>query len=365
MIDPSRWYPPNHAEILRFLTRMQTDRRRRTAVFDWDDTTIFRCLGTATFRFALHTLDIRLGPERLAEVVRGDYGGFTHTAAGVPFAALAADALAAWETLWPLVRAGQSQRAVAAFPAEHQRFRAIVGAFYPLLEETAGPPFAYPFLVEVLGNRSAGAFEALAAEAWRAARDEPVAPVVWRTPDAGRCGPVTATFEGGIALYDEMADLARALTAVGVEVHIVTASAEYAIRAGAALNRFPVPGERIHGVRLIRDDATLTHRSPEDWPLTWRAGKVEVIRRMLPEEPIFVAGDTNTDFEMLTAFDATELRLVINRGQRGPITALYDAALRPESSPLRGITLLQGRDEPAACFRPSQGSIALSPAGPG
>lgn len=356
MLPPGRWFPPNHAALQRLLDRLSRAGRRRTAVFDWDDTTIFRCLGTATFRYAVNNLDIRLDPAQLSEVLRGEYGGATHTLDGRPFAGLAAEAVAAWETLWPLVRAGEAPRAIERFPQEHQRFRAIAGAFYPLIEDRVGAPFAYPYLVEILGDREEAEFEALAERAWAATRAEGVQPVVWSAP--GEAGPVSVEFEGGIGLYEEMAALARALVAAGVEVHVVTASAEYAIRAGVRLTGFPVPPERVHGVRLVAEGRRLTHRSPTDWPLTYRAGKVEVIRRVLPEEPVLVAGDTNTDFEMLTRFPSTELRLIINREQVGPIASLYGLAGQPSGD--GPVTLLQGRDEPQGSLRPAQSSIALS-----
>ena len=60
-----------------------------------------------------------------------------------------------------------------------------------------------------------------------------------------------------------------------------------------------------------------------------------------------MAGDANTDFEMLTHFPQTEMRLILNRNMQGDIRTLYQAPT-PTSAPVT--TLLQGRNENLGCF---------------
>ena len=85
-----------------------------------------------------------------------------------------------------------------------------------------------------------------------------------------------------------------------------------------------------------------------DYPLTYREGKNEIIDRFISARPWFVAGDADTDYDMLTR-PGVSIRLLINRNLSGLIAELYD---RPD-------ILLQGIDQSSGSFRPS--SETLSP----
>ena len=98
-------------------------------------------------------------------------------------------------------------------------------------------------------------------------------------------------------------------------------------------------------------EGKLTIFMDPQWPVTYRSGKVDVIKRELPAAPLLVAGDSNTDFEMLTHFDETVLRLIINRNKSGDIKTLYDQDLQQN--------LLQGRDENHCRFRPARETVQL------
>ncbi|MEI6614280.1 MAG: hypothetical protein WCL37_05235 [Chrysiogenales bacterium] len=56
-------------------------------------------------------------------------------------------------------------------------------------------------------------------------------------------------------------------------------------------------------------------------------GKAENLRRLLDSEPVFVAGDSSGDYEMMTAFPGTRLKLLIRRSQPGKMAALYKKSL--------------------------------------
>ena len=92
-------------------------------------------------------------------------------------------------------------------------------------------------------------------------------------------------------------------------------------------------------------EVVLPEEAP-DYPLTYRAGKNEIIDRFIPGHPWFVAGDADTDYDMLTRPGVT-LRLLINRQLPGLIAELYQ---QPD-------ILLQGIDQTSGCFRPSSETL--------
>ncbi|MCB9763508.1 MAG: haloacid dehalogenase-like hydrolase [Alphaproteobacteria bacterium] len=354
MIPQRRWSPDNHAAVTSFLDSLQGRAGPLTAAFDWDETCIFRCLGTASFRLAIDRLELRFSPDALAELLRGWSGDVAVSAQGVSFEALYDDIVEDWSAVWPMVRDGRHDDARAAHPVTWRDLRARLGFLYDAYEftEGLGPPVAYPYLVELLAGRTEAELEDLARRAWAMACAEVPEDRAW-TSQAGRSPAVTWAWTSGMKLNVEMLDLARALDAAGVQVWVITASGEAFIRAGVQITGFPAPMERVVGIRLQRDASgvTLPKCPPFDThPLTWRAGKAETIRRLLPAPPVFTAGDTNTDVEMLTAFPETELRLVVYRGSRGAIERVY-AHARGEGT-LSGRTLLQGRDEVQGGFAP-------------
>ena len=99
---------------------------------------------------------------------------------------------------------------------------------------------------------------------------------------------------------------------------------------------YPVPPAHVFGVRVeVAEDGLLTTAMPpaERYPLTYRQGKVDLIRLHIPGEPLLVAGDTFTDYEMLVGFERTEVVLLVNRNRGGEIGALYREALGEDDGP--------------------------------
>lgn len=124
--------------------------------------------------------------------------------------------------------------------------------------------------------------------------------------------------DGRIHLRDEMRDLVAALHEAGWEVWVVSASAEPLVQAFA--ERYGLPAERVIGMRLAIDEAgtLLPHL---DGPNTFRQGKVDAIDQRIGRRPVFAAGDTETDLEMLRC---AKHRLLMDRGDP-PIRAIADA----------------------------------------
>ena len=146
-----------------------------------------------------------------------------------------------------------------------------------------------------------------------------------------------------------MQALMRLFQSHGLRCFVVSASSEWLVQTVAPILNFPLDRVDIFGVRTKMGacDVVLPEEAA-DYPLTYREGKNEIIDRFISPSPWFVAGDADTDYDMLTRAGVS-IRLLINRNLGGLIAELYD---RPD-------ILLQGVDQGNGSFRPS--SETLSP----
>lgn len=107
-------------------------------------------------------------------------------------------------------------------------------------------------------------------------------------------------------IYPSQKALIQRLHAAGVDVWIVSASPQWLIEQGAPY--LGVPANRVVGVRLaVANGLATPHIVP---PMTFRQGKVEAIKQYIRKQPVYVSGDSITDFEMLQY--ASRQQMVIN-----------------------------------------------------
>jgi hypothetical protein len=91
--------------------------------------------------------------------------------------------------------------------------------------------------------------------------------------------------------------------------------------------------------------------------LNWGPGKTEVIKRELVSKkgygPIFVAGDSDGDYDMLRDFSDTQLGLIVNRLKKGKIGELSKAAAESIAAGKPRFAL-QGRQESTGNWLPHE-----------
>lgn len=103
----------------------------------------------------------------------------------------------------------------------------------------------------------------------------------------------TARIESTV--YDRVWNLVRQLEAAGIEVWICSGSPEWLIQPGAA--RLGIPSERVLASRPSLHDGRF---GPEPLVVTAGPGKAEAVRRHIGDSLFFAAGDSMSDFEMLS-----------------------------------------------------------------
>lgn len=403
-IAPLQWFPANQQQLNDWLQQYKhPSEPAACAVFDWDNTCIFHDIGDATFHYQLETLALSMPPHMLANVVTAQIHGHADIN-GINVAKLRADILAAYDRLWPVMQSdarwqernriytrdamtlhdvhpiGTSSIQAWTTPPWHPSnpdviihaysdFRAKLGTYYGLLRHLGGG-LAYQWMTGLFAGTTPHGTEQLAIHAYHHAHQTtPPTVAQWQSATSGQSGHNTYTFATSIGPIDEMRQLMGAMRTHHIDVYVISASYEGLVRGLARHLNYPVQSDHIYGVRLTMADGynTSTIVDSSVYPLPYRAGKVEMIRRFIPSPPAFVAGDADTDYEMLTAFAHTQLRLLINCNRTGVISSLYPLAYQQEQlghgattpPPSNGITLLQGRNDTQGCFHPYQSTVPL------
>lgn len=345
-LQSPRWNPPTRAALNSALARWSTAADNGAAVFDFDNTCIFHDFGDAVFREQLRRFHFALHPDAFAEHLPRAVGDCTRLASGDDLASLADQLAPLYARLHSLAASNTSDAAAL------NTFSSLLAALYVGLEATPqiGARVAYPWVCGLLGGFRDEDVQALAHSAWNQSVTEPIG---WTTFDAE--GATPTTMRTGIRALVEVRELFGALRAAGVECFIVTASERTVVQTIAPSIGLDIEPENIFGMRLAIDDAgrRKTSLAPSAVP-TYREGKRQTIENEIVSRglsPLLVAGDSDTDFEMLDAFP-NALRLVVHRTDAGDIATLYDSER----------TFLQGRDERVGHFIPQARSILLDKA---
>lgn len=170
----------------------------------------------------------------------------------------------------------------------------------------------------------------------------------WESPEMGRTGKVSISFDSGMAQPVEMIHLYQTLRANGIDVYIVSASLEDIVESLACNSEYgyDLPAENVWGMRQPLDEqGRFTGFFREDYTPTLEDGKsVDILRFIAPlhgnKGPALVAGDSNGDYSMLSSFCDLGRGLIIDRNMPEPLCTLYD---KPGY-------LLQGRDPATGSF---------------
>ena len=316
-------------------------RRGEIAVFDWDNTCIFNDIGEALLRRLTFGLEYRMDAATMAAMVPDVIQGVGHVLVrGQPFPLKKMkDAVFSAYKHLKKTTAGAGR----GVDGNYRVFTSGLLALNRALEETPGIGcgFAYPWVNRLLQGLPLSEFDRLAATV---IGKELLEPIVRH----GLVDPLRRwryDWTGGIRLYQEMRDLAACWQARGGRVVVSTASNRQLVEKMIAMTGFPC--RQVVGMELkVAGDRFDGAMAPGLRPNLGQ-GKVANLRSRLGREPAFVAGDSNNDVEMLTAFRSTRLRLVIDRRAGGGIASL----VRRAESGEKGF-LAQPIDRRLGSFRP-------------
>jgi phosphoserine phosphatase len=350
------------------------------AVYDWDNTCIYNDIMETTFRFQLFSLRYAMDKET--------FNGFIPEAAGrtlvdtnvlklsadygsVVLADLAADIEADYAFLYDNY-IGTRRMSLDDIKAtsEYKDFLVKLPFLYDGLTDTPeiGAEYSYPWVCFMCVGMTKAEVQSMTLEALNDAlpRNSEKITLKNATDISRRASVASYTYKAGVRLAKGVMDMMSKMRHYGWNVWVVTASFEPVIQAVGALKGFDVPEDRVIGVRFQTDASGRYIGKLSEEPgyaLTQRMGKAVVIRNFIKQAPLFVAGDSDGDFEMMTQFPEVKLIYLVNRVKGGDIGTLYSEAL-PGQAKAGRVVLLQGRDENTGEWRPFQETIRLGKTAP-
>ena len=317
------WSQRNHDVLNDFVDGMKPG---EIAVFDWDNTCIFGDIGEALLRRLTFDLAFAIDVNAMAATIPDTINGIDRVLIkGKPFSLkkIKEAVLAAYERLKHAPPANGSK----AVDENVRVFTSGLLALNRALEETPGIgcEFAYPWVNLLLQGLPLADFDRLAAAVIERELHAPLRRHAVSDPR----GRWRYAWTAGVRLFPEMNDLATAWQERGGAVVVSTASNRLLVEKMVAVTGFPC--RRVIGMGLATDGVRFGRTLEPGLAANLGAGKVANIRACLENEPVLVAGDSSNDYEMLSAFPSTRMRLIVNRQSGGRIDLLYRRALAGEN----------------------------------
>ncbi len=340
-----KWSPTIHKFLHSWLMHLKSvpETDSMVAVFDFDNTCIYRDVGKAVFRYQLSKLRFRLSPVQLEKLFPENIDCI----GGKSFLQVKNRIVSLYQNLWPYLQS--NHHTLVLQEAAHLEFEALFFWYCTEISKNQGanPRHSLSFLAKLLAGYSTEEVENITCKALMSVLYEPIVTTKRTVQCCESLGKIEVCHAGGLRVHDEIFDLMKQLRSVGVRCCIVSASHEWIVKTTALFFELPVQWDDIYGIRLKLSEENIFTTDPvEEYPVTYREGKVQVVNSHIEALPILVAGDAVTDFELLTIPMATA-RLIINHNKSGLISTLYNDPR----------FLLQGLDKETGCFRPHRDTL--------
>ena len=339
------WNQRNYDALSEFLAGV---RPGEIAVFDWDNTCICGDIGDAVFRHQALNLEFKFDPQDLCEIIPDQVNGIDRVqinGRALPLRQVKEQVVNAYEEI-----AGRTLAEISSGEA-YRDFSAGLLALNRGLEETPGIgcEFAYLWTVNFLQGFRPAEVRRLARKVIRQEMRSRIQEQTW----CDSRQRLHSSWTSGVRPFPEMTDLSRVLKKAGCRVVVSTASNPLIVEAMIAATGFMA--ERVIGQASGMAKGRLLGTLAPGLQSNFGSGKVENLRQGLDREPVFAAGDSPGDHEMLTAFPATRLKLLIRRSRPGKMTGLYHRALDRDPH-----FLLQDIDSGLGKFTPGKSLSAFS-----
>ena len=311
------------------------------AVFDFDQTTIVHDISNALWMYQIENLRYADAPAH--HFLDGIPTPTDEMAdCGLTYAEMGAVLAAKYETLNSRRTAGESMESIRQSD-EYLDFRARMVSLMDAMDEQYGSWVTYLWQPGLLaGYTEAEAVAVIHDAITEHLGKDKLAVESWRSPDDNWGGEV----QRGIWVSPEMKDLYKCLNAAGIDVYVCSASLEMIVEVLACdpVLGFGLSPEEVYGLRFVAGERIVAEFD-SNYEQPNRDGKVACIRAyMAPSHgnkgPILVAGDSNGDVAMLTAFSDMKHGLIIDVN-RSPESAIGKLATQAKEEENKGVYLLQ------------------------
>ncbi len=385
------WDPFNKKQIENLINRFgkagdsYDPARPPYVVFDWDNTSVFLDIEEATLIYQLENLIFGCTPAVLDSAMRTGIDTSAEltepNAAGQKFSTgkIIADISGSYTWLYDhyigLHGGGSSSLDEVKLNPHYRNFITKVRFLYDAIYTTYSADKAYPWVTYLFaGLDSARIYEMIAHTVdWQ--KGEKIEKVTWTSPvddelPGQYAGQVSVTWDNGLRLVPELQELYAKFREAGFDVWVCSASFTDVIRAISSNPAFGYhnAASNVIAMELERDlSGKILPVFRKGYIQTHGTGKTEAINRFLAGPsgrygygPLFIAGDSEGDQNMLFDFSSLKTGLIFNRlnGQGKLLGELTRQAV--ESYGKKDAKyLLQGRDENTGTLIPRQGTIRL------
>lgn len=376
-LEPNGWFAPNVLSLDTFLSEQAAADPRSGAllVMGWDDSLLYGSLTEAAFRYQLQTLNFKITPEVLEQVLPEVAGstwdalGTVDQVEGVSLEALRADILDAYRVLYPAYApTGGCSSACESLETlqSTEAYKSLFAKFLFLVQGLSAHPDVGLQTTSVLMTRLyAGMTETearqLVLSAYAYERGMAIQRLSYQSPASGQSGVVSGSYRVGLRAYQELSDVLTAARKAGLDAWVVASAPQWAIQAAiGAQTGYDIEETNVIGIQLerVRTDTTQVYSSlpSAELPIPYGEGKLEAIDVRIGKPPSLIVGGKHEDLVLIEQAGGLALTLVINRMESCPFSDLYldaDATGSAEA----GTLLLQGIDNEAGAFWPEQGNL--------
>ena len=311
------------------------------AVFDFDQTSIVHDISQALWVYQIEHLRYADAPlHHFLDGIPTPEDQMPGTA--ITYSEMGSVLSSEYEALTTRLVAGESIESIRE-SADYLDFRARMYSLYEAMDSQWGSWVAYLWQPGLLAGYTEAEAKVLIHDAIAEHLDiEKLAVEQWRSPDGQWGGDVMR----GIWVSPEMKDLYHCLEVAGIDAYVCSASLELIVEVLAcdSILGFGLPAERVYGLRFVSEERIVAEFDP-DYKQPNREGKVDCIRAYMAPVygnggPVLVAGDSNGDVAMLTAFPDMRHGLIIDVG-RSPESAIGQLATQAKEEDNTGLYILQ------------------------
>jgi phosphoserine phosphatase len=343
-------------------------------VLDWDQTCAFLDVEETLLRYQLTNFRFKLSKEQFKSLLKDEINGVNQLPEdfhSINLKDINTDLIEEYTFLYDHYigpERSMSLQEIKATP-QYLDFLAKLPFLYDGYCETGsiGSEYAYPWVLFLLAGHTIDEVKNMAKEAISFELANGLFKQEWSSPTllTTHSGSVNYTFKTGLRVLPEMQNLIETVTKHGIAVFIVSASYKPVVETFAAPGNFgyQVPAENVIAMELaVNANGVILPEYKTGCVKTVRQGKVEAINRVIKQQlgrtsdPLFAAGDSDGDYEMLTGFPGMKLALIWNRLKGGDIGKLCQKAV-DELTIETPAYILQGRNENIGMAIPSSSTI--------
>lgn len=377
-----QWDAFNHAQLNQMITQYgklspnYNANKKPYAVFDFDNTSVFLDIEEAALIYQLEQLQFKVTPQQLDKIIRTDisdkpFSTDYNNKAGqsVNINTVAPDIIASYTWLYNNYSGlnGKKNLAEVQKSPHYQNFITKMRYLYAAIGDTFDHSVSYPWVTYLFAGFNEQEVRTLTRNAFRWQQTQKIGPVTWTSPEslAGKAGVVSVKWENGLRPHSEMQTLYRTLIDQGFDVYVCSASFTDVIKEMVSNPEmgFNISDQNVYAMQLERDAAgRIVPKFRAGYYQTQGKGKTQTIQKFLVSKygygPVFIAGDSEGDQNMMQDFTDTQKVVIVNR-LRKPTTDIgkFSKEAVATYGKANAKYLLQGRDANTGQFVPSSKTI--------